>query len=97
MASPTSKTYDWKILCLGRGVAVAKEAGEHMRSLGYKNVVVDGSVENNAEGDEKMIALLKQTNWDAVSIGMGFYFRFYFGKKKSRCFSLKYRWRTHWL
>lgn len=74
MSSAASETYDWKILCLGRGVQIAKKAEEHLQSLGYKNLKVEGGIENNAAGDEKLISLLKEAEWDAVSFGTLFLF-----------------------
>ncbi|CAF1197328.1 unnamed protein product [Rotaria sordida] len=71
MASSSSINYDWKILGLGRGVSTAKQAEENLKALGYKNIKIDGSLENNAGGDEKLIALLKENDWDAVSLGGG--------------------------
>ncbi|CAF0801569.1 unnamed protein product [Rotaria sp. Silwood1] len=71
MSSATGKRYDWKILALGRGVGTATKAEEYLKSLGYKNITVYGNVENSKDGDEKIITLLQQTDWDAVSFGGG--------------------------
>ncbi len=63
-----SKNSSWKVLAMGRGVKTAAKAEEYLHQLGYKNAKVIG-VENDKASDDRLIELLKQTDWDAVSIG----------------------------
>ena len=62
------KAHPWKILCFGRGEGTAHKAEEHLHEIGYKNVKVIG-LENDKASDDKVIELLKQDDWIAVSFG----------------------------
>ena len=63
---PGSK--NWKILGMGRGEDKAEKAEKHLHELGYKNMKVIG-IENDKATDDKIIELLKQGDWDAISFG----------------------------
>jgi L-alanine-DL-glutamate epimerase-like enolase superfamily enzyme len=58
----------WHILAMGRGQATADKAEKHLHELGYKNAKVIG-LTNDKESDEKLIELLRERQWDGVSIG----------------------------
>ncbi|CAF1125722.1 unnamed protein product [Didymodactylos carnosus] len=66
----STKSYEWKILAFGRGQQTSEKAEKHLHSLGYKNARVI-SLENNQENDQRLIKLLKEEEWDGVSIGGG--------------------------
>lgn len=63
-----SKTHSWKILALGRGQVTAEKAEKHLHEIGFPNVKVIG-VDNDKASDDKLIELLKQDDWEGVSIG----------------------------
>jgi len=66
----STKSYEWKILALGRDQQLAVEFKQLLHSLGYKNarLVV---LENNQESDQHLLKLLKEEEWDGISIGGG--------------------------
>ncbi|CAF0735841.1 unnamed protein product [Adineta steineri] len=66
--STTGASYEWKILALGAGNKVGPEAQKSLAALGYKNIKIIG-LANNKESDQKVIAALKEQQWDAISIG----------------------------
>ena len=53
---------------MGRGQATADKAEKHLHQIGFKNAKVVG-VDNDKASDDKLIQLLKDHEWDAVSIG----------------------------
>ena len=59
----------WKVLGMGRGKDTAAKAEKHLRELGYTNIKIIG-VENDKASDDYLIELLKENDWDGVSIGM---------------------------
>jgi len=63
-----AQTRLWKILCFGRGEGTAQKAEEYLHESGYKNIKVVG-IENDKASDDKIIELLKQDDWIAVSFG----------------------------
>jgi hypothetical protein len=70
-----SKAHSWKILALGRGRNVGEKVEKHLHEIGYKNVKAIG-LENDKAYDDKLIELLKDNNWDGVSIGKYRYYLF---------------------
>ncbi|CAF1445733.1 unnamed protein product [Didymodactylos carnosus] len=64
----STKSYEWKMLAFGRSPQIAETAEKHLHSLGYKNARVI-ALENNQENDQRLIKLLKEEEWDGVSIG----------------------------
>jgi len=63
-----SKTHSWKILALGKGQTAAEKIEKHLHEIGYPNVKVMGA-ENDKASDDKLIEILKQDDWEGVSIG----------------------------
>ena len=63
-----TKERAWKILAMGRGQATAEKAEKHLHGIGFKNAKVIG-LDNDKANDDKLIQLLKDHEWDAVSIG----------------------------
>jgi len=66
-----SKTRSWKILAIGRGHPLAEnreKREKHLHEIGYKNAEVI-RVDNNKASDDKLIEVLKENDWDGVSIG----------------------------
>ncbi len=53
---------------MGRGKQTAAKAEQHLHEIGYPNVKVVG-VENDKASDDEVIKLLKDNDWDGVSIG----------------------------
>ncbi|CAF1185964.1 unnamed protein product [Didymodactylos carnosus] len=66
----STKSSEWKILALGNDQQLGEEIKQHLHSLGYKNarVVI---LQNNQENDQHLLKLLKEEEWDGVSIGGG--------------------------
>lgn len=62
------KGHPWKILGIGRSQTMAEMVENNLHELGYKNVKVIG-IENDKTSDDKLIELLKNNDWDGVSIG----------------------------
>ncbi|UJR18997.1 hypothetical protein I4U23_022127 [Adineta vaga] len=67
-ASSAAASYEWKVLAIGAGSKGADEAQKSLAGLGYKNAKLMG-VGNSQESDQKIIAALKEKQWDAVAIG----------------------------
>jgi hypothetical protein len=65
---PGGKGHSWKILAIGRGSMIAETAEKHLHELGYQNAKVL-AVDNDKASDDKFIELLKNNDWDGVSIG----------------------------
>ena len=65
------KERSWHILAMGRGQSTAEKAQKHLHEIGYKNAIVMG-VDNDKASDDKLIQLLAERQWDAVSIGRWF-------------------------
>ena len=63
-----TKERPWKILVIGRGQAIAEKAEKHLHELGFKHAKVI-SIEDDKGSDEKLIQMLTDHEWDAVSIG----------------------------
>ncbi|CAF1405341.1 unnamed protein product, partial [Didymodactylos carnosus] len=60
--------YDWKILAIGGKQSNAEIATKQLCDLGYKNVKVM-ALSNSQDDEQQLINTLKQSQWDAVSIG----------------------------
>ena len=67
-ASSTAGLYDKKILALGAGKKLPVEVEKALISFGYKNSKIIG-VEDTKESDQELIDVLKEKEWDAISIG----------------------------
>ena len=65
---PGGKGHSWKILGVGRNAQTAEQAEQHLHELNYKNAKII-SLENDKTSDDQFIELLKNGDWDAVSIG----------------------------
>jgi hypothetical protein len=58
----------WYILTMGRGPLATGKAEKYLREIGYKNASALGLF-NDKASDDKLIQLLGERQWDAVSIG----------------------------
>lgn len=67
----SKKEHSWYILAVGRGQSTAEKAEKHLHEIGFKNASVL-AVENDKVSDDKLIQLLNERQWDAVSIGRWF-------------------------